>query len=160
MHRTRIRPPIGPVASPARRAAVTGVLLVTLGGCAGASPTPAPPASGAPSGVTTAASAPNPAVSAGSGLVDPDTPVPDAGSPGPDFPTEEVIEGAKDLLGTPAAALPDGVRVVRDGDETFTVTQDFVPGRVSVELDEAGSTSEVTVVTVELPDGPRTFRQR
>lgn len=71
----------------------------------------------------------------------------------------EVAE-ARALLGTPEDELPGSVRIARRGGEGFAVTDDYVLGRDTVELDEVKGAHVVTSVTVELPDGPRTFTRR
>lgn len=65
---------------------------------------------------------------------------------------------AQALLGTPEGELPAEVRVGRRGREQMMLTEDYVVGRMTVELDDAGDgTWVVAVVTVELGDGPETF---
>lgn len=65
---------------------------------------------------------------------------------------------AQALLGTPEAELPAEVRIGRRGGEQMMLTEDYVVGRMTVELDDAGDgTWVVSVVTVELGDGPETF---
>ncbi|MEZ5298685.1 MAG: hypothetical protein R2697_21110, partial [Ilumatobacteraceae bacterium] len=59
--------------------------------------------------------------------------------------------------GTNEADLPDDVRVARRGDEQFALTEDYVIGRITVDLDDTdGSGYRVVAATVELTDGPRT----
>lgn len=78
--------------------------------------------------------------------------------PATDFPIEAVRAGAQDLLGRPEADLPETIRVARRGGEQFMLTEDYVEGRVTVELDPDDSGAfVVTKVTVEMPDGPETF---
>lgn len=98
--------------------------------------------------------------------MDPDAPVssPDGGSIAPPgssdeaFPTEAARDQARSLLGVAEAELTPDVRVGRRGQETFALTEDYVLGRITVELDDDGSgTYAVTSATVELPDGPETF---
>lgn len=50
------------------------------------------------------------------------------------------------------------LRVARRGEESFMLTQDYVIGRITVELDseDAGETWRVTKATVEATDGPVT----
>jgi hypothetical protein len=85
---------------------------------------------------------------------------PDTTDEGEDaFPTEAAREEAKALLGEPESELDADVRVARRGEETFALTEDYVLGRITVELDEDGSGSyAVTSATVELPEGSETFR--
>jgi hypothetical protein len=73
------------------------------------------------------------------------------------FPVDRFREEARDLLGVAEADLPPEVRIGRRGDEGFMLTQDYVLGRSTVELDEASDGYRVVSVTVELPDGPETF---
>lgn len=80
---------------------------------------------------------------------------PDAGGA---FPTEMVRDSAEDLLGMPEDQLPDTVRVSRRGEEQLVLTEDYVEGRMTVELDPDDSGGfVVTSVTVEMPGGPETF---
>lgn len=75
-----------------------------------------------------------------------------------DFPSEAAREEARALLGKPESELDDDVRVSRRGEEGFALTEDYVLGRITVELDDDGSgTYVVTSATVELPEGPETF---
>jgi len=76
---------------------------------------------------------------------------------GDDLDVETAIEDARALLGMPEEDLPEDVRIARRGDETFALTEDYVLGRRTVELDDDGDGYRVTSVVVELPDGPRTF---
>lgn len=77
---------------------------------------------------------------------------------GDEFPTEQAREEARALLGMNEADLPDDVRIARRGDEQFMLTEDYVLGRRTVELDDTdGSGHRVVAVTVELPDGPETY---
>jgi hypothetical protein len=74
------------------------------------------------------------------------------------FPTDEAREEARGVLGMNESDLPDDVRIRRRGDEEFALTEDYVLGRVTVELDDTdGSGYRVTSLVVELPDGPETF---
>lgn len=75
-----------------------------------------------------------------------------------EFPTEAARDEAKGLLGVNEADLSDQVRVSRRGEEQYMLTEDYVLGRFTVELDDNdGSGFRVVTVTVELPDGPETF---
>ncbi len=97
--------------------------------------------------------------------MDPDAPVSGPGGevppPGPSdeaFPSEAARDQARALLGSPESELAPDVRVARRGEETFALTEDYVLGRITVELDDDGSgTHVVTSATVELPEGPETF---
>lgn len=75
-----------------------------------------------------------------------------------DAAIEEARQQARGLLGMNEADLPDDVRIARRGDEQFMLTQDYVLGRRTVELDDTdGSGYRVVAVTVELPGEPETF---
>ncbi len=76
---------------------------------------------------------------------------------GDDFDVDAAIEDARAVLGMHEEDLPDDVRIARRGDETFALTEDYVLGRRTVELDDDGDGYRVTSVVVELPDGPQTF---
>lgn len=67
---------------------------------------------------------------------------------------------AQYYLGRDESELTDQIRVGRRGDESFALTEDYRVGRMTVELDDLDTdgTYVVTAVTVELPDGPETFR--
>lgn len=73
-----------------------------------------------------------------------------------DFPSDEVREHARGYLGMGEGDLPDEVRIARRGDDVFMLTEDYVLGRSTVELDDADG-MRVVSVTVELPGGPETF---
>lgn len=64
------------------------------------------------------------------------------------------------LLGLTREELPEDVRIARIGDESFALTEDYVIGRRTVELDpdEAG-VARVVKVTVEADHGPVTFER-
>ena len=87
----------------------------------------------------------------------PDDPADDFGEDFSAEDAEEARQRARDLLGTSEVDLPDDVRVRRRGDEQFMLTEDYVLGRVTVELDDDRGTFVVTTAVVELPDGPETF---
>lgn len=88
----------------------------------------------------------------------PDGPADDFGEDFSADDAEEARQRARELLGTAEADLSDDVRVRRRGDEQFMLTEDYVLGRITVELDDDGSgTFVVTSAVVELPDGPETF---
>ena len=69
-----------------------------------------------------------------------------------------LIEEAKALVGTAEDDVADDVRIGRRGDESFALTDDYVIGRMTVELDPDDSdTMRVTKVVLELTEGPMTF---
>jgi len=76
---------------------------------------------------------------------------------GADFDTDAAREEARAVLGMSEEDLPEDVRIARRGDESFMLTEDYVLGRRTVELDDDGDGFRVTSVVVELPDGPETF---
>jgi hypothetical protein len=76
---------------------------------------------------------------------------------GADFDTDTAREEARAVLGMAEEDLPEDVRIARRGDESFMLTEDYVLGRRTVELDDDGDGFRVTSVVVELPDGPETF---
>jgi hypothetical protein len=92
-----------------------------------------------------------------------DTPIPvepDGGigdTPHDEFPVDQALDDAHGLVGRYEADLPAGVRIARKGAEQFALTEDYVLGRLTVELDDDGDGFRVTSVTVELPDGPQTL---
>lgn len=80
------------------------------------------------------------------------------GDPGDGVDVEAEREEARGLLGVAEPDLAETVRVARRGADTFPLTEDYVIGRDTVELDDDGSgVFVVTSVTVELPEGPETF---
>lgn len=91
--------------------------------------------------------------------IDPDTPVTSPGGDATTIPPGApdigaALRRAASLLGAFETDLPEDVRIARRGDETFAVTTDLVPGRLTVELDDDGSGAfVVTSVTVETEDG-------
>lgn len=88
----------------------------------------------------------------GTGRTAPDDPL------GGGFPVDGAIADAHGLLGRAEADLPPDVRIGRRGHEQMALTEDYVLGRMTVELDDTdGSDFRVVAVTVELPDGPQTF---
>lgn len=100
----------------------------------------------------------------GVGVIDPDEPVegrPDDTGTVPDdwedFPVEQARETAQAVLGMFEADLDGDVRIARRGDEHFMLTEDYVLGRLTVDLDDDGHGYRVVSVTVELPDGPETY---
>lgn len=75
-----------------------------------------------------------------------------------DFDSDAALARGEALLGDPEGELASDVRIGRRGDETFALTEDYVLGRLTVELDDDGTgTYRVTSVVVELPDGPETL---
>ncbi|MEX2561792.1 MAG: hypothetical protein WD358_00915 [Nitriliruptoraceae bacterium] len=82
-----------------------------------------------------------------------------AGDPAPaiEYAVDLEREQARGLLGMHEEDLPDGVRISRRGDDDFALTEDYVIGRRTVQLDDDGSGFRVMSVTIELPDGPETF---
>jgi hypothetical protein len=74
-----------------------------------------------------------------------------------DFPTDEAREQARGLLGMGEDDLPEEVRIGRRGEEILVLTEDYILGRSTVELDDDGDGFRVSSVTVELPDGPETL---
>ncbi|MEX2324554.1 MAG: hypothetical protein WD576_02280 [Nitriliruptoraceae bacterium] len=71
--------------------------------------------------------------------------------------TSVLRSDAHALLGVTESELDPAIRVSRRGDEHFAVTEDYVIGRMTVELDERDGDYVVSVVVLELPDGPETF---
>ncbi|MBW3659028.1 MAG: hypothetical protein KY457_10355 [Actinobacteria bacterium] len=89
-----------------------------------------------------------------------DTVVDDQGGDGAGTrPSDDTLrETAQSLLGTAEAELPEDVRIGRRGGEQMMLTEDYVVGRFTAELDDDGTgTFRVTSVTVELERGPETF---
>ncbi len=78
-------------------------------------------------------------------------------APGADIDTDAAREEARAVLGMFEGDLPEDVRIARRGEESFMLTEDYVLGRRTVELDDDGDGFRVTSVVVELPDGPETF---
>jgi hypothetical protein len=73
---------------------------------------------------------------------------------------DRLLADAAAILGTPEAGLDPAWRVGRRGDETFALTEDFVVGRFTVELDDDGSGAYlITAVTVEVPGGAETVSE-
>jgi hypothetical protein len=71
---------------------------------------------------------------------------------------EEARHVAQGLLGVAEDELPLDVRVSRRGDEQFAVTEDYVIGRSTVELDDTdGSGYRVVFVALETPDGNEAY---
>ena len=79
---------------------------------------------------------------------------------GDEFDSEAATERARSLIGVAEADLDADVRIARAGDEHFMLTEDYVLGRITVELDpDDEGTMRVTSAVVELPDGPLTVTE-
>ncbi len=67
---------------------------------------------------------------------------------------------AKHYLGRTQDELNERIRIARIDDEQFMLTEDYQVGRITVELHDVkgNGTPIVTSATVELPDGPATFK--
>ncbi len=77
---------------------------------------------------------------------------------GDEFDSEAAREEARAQIGLAEDELDPDIRVGRRGPEQFALTEDYVLGRITVELDEDdGGTYRVVAATVELPEGPETF---
>lgn len=87
----------------------------------------------------------------------------DVGEPdgsGDQFDSEAEKEEARAMLGLAEDELARDVRVGRRGDEQMMLTEDYVLGRKTVELDaDADGVFRVTKVTVELPEGPVSYER-
>ena len=71
---------------------------------------------------------------------------------------KQLRQTARDLLGLAEDELPQGVRIGRRGDEQMMLTEDYRIGRMTVELDEDDAgVFRVTLVVLEMEDGPETF---
>jgi hypothetical protein len=84
---------------------------------------------------------------------------PDGGigdTPDDRYPIDLARDQAHGLLGRYESDLPTDVRIARRGAEHLALTEDYVLGRFTVELDDEGDGYRVTTVTIELPDGPET----
>ena len=69
-----------------------------------------------------------------------------------------IIEEGRALLGVAQDQLSDDVRIARAGDVQFALTEDYVIGRMTVELDpDEDGTMRVVTVVIELTDGPLTL---
>lgn len=98
------------------------------------------------------------------GACEPNTPdCQDTAEPGhtdgdDEFDADEARAEARAMVGAAEDELDEEVRVARRGAEQYALTEDYVIGRFTVELDADDSgVFRVTSVTVELPDGPETF---
>lgn len=69
----------------------------------------------------------------------------------------DIEDAARALLGAREDELPDDVRVARRGDEVFGLTEDYVVGRLTVELDDPAGDFVVSSVIAELPGGAAVF---
>jgi hypothetical protein len=77
---------------------------------------------------------------------------------GADFDADSAREAARATLGTAEGELDAVVRVSRRGDENYMLTEDYVFGRLTVDLDaDADGVYRVVSVVVELPEGPETY---
>lgn len=67
---------------------------------------------------------------------------------------DTLLENAASFLGTPEPGVDPSWRIGRRGDESFALSEDFIVGRFTVELDDDGTGAfVVTTVIVELPGG-------
>ena len=73
---------------------------------------------------------------------------------------EQFRRDAKFYLGRKQSELNELIRIGRIDDEQFMLTEDYRVGRITVELDDVKDNGKpiVTSATVELPDGPETFK--
>jgi hypothetical protein len=137
------------------KAAALAVIMVASSSCAGGT-------SGSQSGSTCPATDPQCAEDQTViiGPAEPGNLDQDGNGPGDDwdnFPSDDARDQARSLLGMDESDLPDDVRIGRKGDETFMLTEDYVLGRNTVELDDTVGGYKVVSVRVELPDGPEVF---
>lgn len=70
---------------------------------------------------------------------------------------EQLRRDAQFYVGAQQSELNETVRIGRIADEHMALTDDYVTGRITVELDDVDGDVVVTSATVELPDGPETF---
>jgi hypothetical protein len=68
------------------------------------------------------------------------------------FGHEATEDDARALLGVRQDELPDDVRIARVDDETFPLTEDYVYGRMTAEIEDG----VVVSVVLEAEDGPIT----
>ena len=74
-------------------------------------------------------------------------------------PADNDEGAARSLLGVAKEDLGPDVRIARIDDETFMLTQDHVPGRLTVELDtDADGVARGTAVTMETEESSVTVR--
>lgn len=71
---------------------------------------------------------------------------------------QQLRRDAKFYLGKGRGELNETIRIARVDDEQFALTEDYRIGRITVELDTVQGKPTVTSATVELPDGPETFK--
>lgn len=84
--------------------------------------------------------------------------VDDGTASGDEFPSDQARADAEALLGLAEGEFGDVARIGRRGAEHLMLTEDYVLGRLTVELDDDGTgVYRVVSVTVELPDGPKTI---
>lgn len=75
-----------------------------------------------------------------------------------DLDVDAARERGRALLGLAEDDLPADVRIGRIDDEEWMLTEDYVLGRATVELDAgADGVARVTSVRLELADGPETL---
>lgn len=150
--------------------ALLAVVTLSVAACGGVAAEPAADADEAPDTPTDTATDTPPDTAA-------DTPTDAAGTcpegtvdcvdtPGLDDEPVEIDEtgiqqftaDAQHYLGRDESELPETIRIGRRGDEAMMLTEDYVIGRMTAELDDsdADGTYTVTSMTVELPDGPLT----
>ncbi|HSK24639.1 MAG TPA: hypothetical protein VK906_15745 [Egicoccus sp.] len=129
--------------------AALAALLLGLAGCGGAAPAePDLPTSDAGADPSAGMCAPG-VTDCVDVVVDPD---------GDEFDGETERETAAAMLGLAEDELAPDVRIARRGDEQMALTEDYVLGRKTVELDDDGDgTFRVVGVVVELPEGPETI---
>ena len=128
------------------RTTILASIVMIAAACAGASA--ATPAPDEPVGAPTLDCAPD--------VTDcDDTPVaPD------DLDVDATVERSRALLGLTEDELPAEVRIGRIDDEEWMLTEDYVLGRATVELDTGDDgVARVTSVRVELTNGPETFSE-
>jgi hypothetical protein len=130
--------------------AAATVAALVLAGCGSAGADGSAPGPDTPTGI--------------SGMCAPEAPdcedtfvVDDGDDFGAGFDADGARAEARDLLGLAEDELPADVRVGRRGDEHFALTEDYVLGRQTVELDDGAGAYRVSAVVVELPDGPETI---
>ena len=86
-----------------------------------------------------------------------DTPDATAGSDDDAVDEHAMIEEARALIGVAEDELDADVRIGRRGDEQFALTEDYVIGRMTAELDpDDAGIYRVTKIVLELTDGPMT----
>lgn len=75
---------------------------------------------------------------------------------GEDEISEEDLQDARDLLGTPEDEIEEDpqTRIMRRGDENLAGTMDLRPGRRNLELDQVDGTYVVTRIVIETFEDP------